>query len=74
MLFQLVGYASIAMILAGLASLYAVVRPSRRAGTAAGAFVLVTGVPLILFTIFLNGAVNVVLGLAAVLASRRIQE
>ncbi|OGD52444.1 hypothetical protein A3K81_05950 [Candidatus Bathyarchaeota archaeon RBG_13_60_20] len=74
MLFQLVGYASIAMVLAGLVSLYAAARPSRRTAAVAGALVLVTGIPLILFTIFLNGAANVVLGLAAVLASRGIRD
>lgn len=74
MLLQLVGYASIAMVLAGLLSLYAAVRPSRRAATATGVLVLVTGIPLILFTIFINGVVNVVLGLATVLVSRGIHE
>jgi len=71
-LFQLIGYVSIVMLALSVLSFLVARRPSRRPVLVLAPLLIVVGVLLFLFTLFVFGIIDVALGIAALIVRRTI--
>ncbi len=70
MLFQLVAYVSIVMIIVGLLAFFLLIKNQKRLSLILGILLIVTAIPQVLFTLFISGLLDLVLGVAVLFVRR----